>query len=160
MRINFLFGGIKEAADLLKILFFESSNNVLLLVFHCLSIFELCDLKLVSRAFEELVNYSIKFKRIIDLSYDMCGKILLRNKIQENLLEFKRCVSAEFKDDPMLQLYVKNRLSSIFNKIRLCQIFSHFAYCKRFCDSEIECCRMYSRIYPHCLLDEFQARRN
>ena len=89
MRINFLFGGIKEAADLLKILFFESSNNVLLLVFHCLSIFELCDLKLVSRAFEELVNYSIKFKRLIDRTNDMCDEILRRKKIQENLFEFK-----------------------------------------------------------------------
>ena len=73
-------------------------------------------------------------------------EILWRKKIQENLVEFKRCVSAEFNDNPILQLYVKYRLSSIFNTIHLCQIFSHFAYCKRFCDSEIECCRMCSRI--------------
>ena len=73
----------------------------------CLSIFELCDLKLILRVFEELLNYSIKFKRIIDLTNDICDEILWRKKIQENLFEFKGCVSAEFKDDLMLQLYVK-----------------------------------------------------
>ena len=85
----------------------------------------------------------------------MCDEILWRKKIQENLLEFKHCFSSEFKDHPMFQLYVKYRLSSIFDKIHLCQIFSHFAYCKRLCDSENEFCRTCSRIYSHCLIDEF-----
>ena len=75
----------------------------------------MCDLKLVSKAFEELVNYSIKFKRIVDLTNDICDEILWRKTIQENLFELKRCVFAEFKGDPMLRLSVKCRLSSIFN---------------------------------------------
>ena len=66
------------------------------LVFHCLSIFEMCYLKLVSRAFEELVNYNIKFKRIIDLTNDMCDEILWRKKVK--VLEFKQSVL-------MFQLY-------------------------------------------------------
>ena len=85
----------------------------------------------------------------------MCDEILWRKKIQENLLEFKHCFSSEFKDHPMFQLYVKYRLSSIFDKIHLCQIFSHISYCKRLCDSENEFCRTSSRIYAYCLIDEF-----
>ena len=79
----------------------------------------------------------------------------MKEKHSENLLEFKHCVSVEFKDDPMLQLYVKYRLSSIFDKIHLYKMFSHFSYCKRLGYSENEFCRMCSRIYPHCLIDKF-----
>ena len=74
------------------------------------------------------INYNTKFKRVADLTNDMYDEILRRKKIQKNLLKFKQSVSAEFRDDPMLQFFVKNRLFYVFDKIHLCQIFSHFAY--------------------------------
>ena len=55
----------------------------------------------------------------------------------------------------MLQLYIKYKVSSIFNKVHLYQIFCHFAYCKRSCDSDVEFCRMCSRVYHNCIIDEF-----
>ena len=97
-------------------------------------------MRLVSKGFEQIVNYSIKFKRVADLTNNMCDEILWRKKIQKKLLKFKQSVSAEFRDDPVLQLFVKYRLSSIFDEVHLYQIFSHFAYCKRICDSENEFC--------------------
>ena len=112
------------------------------------------NLRLVSRGLEQIVNYSIKFKRVADLTNDMCDEILWRKKIQKNLLKFKQSVSAEFRDDPKLQLFVKYRLSSIFDRVHLCQIFGPFAYCKRICDSEKTFCRMCSSIYPDHLIDD------
>ena len=64
-------------------------------MFRCLSIFELCNLRLVWRGFEQIVNYSIKFKRVADLTNDICDEILCRKKIQKNLLKFKQSVFAE-----------------------------------------------------------------
>ena len=138
-----------------KFLFSNLPITFWFLVFRCLLIFELIDLKLVSKRFQELVNCHVKFKRIFDLTNGMCDEVLWNKKIQENLSNFKEVIGAEFKGDLILQMYVKHDFSSIFNKVNLCQIFSHFAFCKRNCDSDTELCRMCSRVYPNCVTDEF-----
>ena len=101
------------------------------------------------------MNYDFEFKRIFDLSNSMCEEVSWNKKIKENLSNFKQIISLEFKDDLMLQLYIKYNVSSIFNKVHLYKIFCHFVYCKRSFDSDIEFCRMCSRIYPNCVIDEF-----
>ena len=116
-----MFRGSKEAADLPKFCFSNLPITFWSLLFCCLSIFELCDLKLVAKRFRELVIYDIKFKRIFELTESMCEEVLWNKKIKENLLNFKQSVDAEFKDDLMLQLYIKHKVSSIFDKLNLCQ---------------------------------------
>ena len=82
-------------------------------------------------------------------------------QIEENLSNFKQVIGAEFKDDLMLQMYIKHKVSSIFNKVNLCQIFSHFIFWKRSCDSvkevviQILSHRMCSQVYPNCVIDKF-----
>ena len=55
----------------------------------------------------------------------------------------------------MLHLYINHKVSSILDKFSLYQVFCHFAFCKRTCDSDKEFCRMCSRVYPNCLIDEY-----
>ena len=54
----------------------------------------------------------------------------------------------------MLQLYIKYKVSSIFNKASLYPIFCHFPFCKRTCVSDTVFRRICSRVYPNCLIDE------
>ena len=111
-----------------------------------LSLLDLFELKFVSKRFNELVNYDINFKRIFELTNIMCKQVLWHAKIQKYLSDFKQIISPEFKDDLMLQLYIKHKVSSILNKLSLYQVFSHFAFCKRTCDSDNQFCRMCSRV--------------
>ena len=124
-------------------------------MFHFLLLLELFELKLVSKAFNELVNYDINFKRIFELTNSMCNEVFWSEKIQKNLSDLKEIIDSEFKDDPMLQLYIKYKVSSIFNKVSLYPIFCHFAFCKRSCVSDTVFCRIYSRVFPNCLIDEY-----
>ena len=77
------------------------------LVFPCLSIFELFDMKLVLKRFHELVSYDLKFKRIFDLSNSTFEEVLWNKNIKKNLWNVNQVTNTEFRDDPMLQLYRK-----------------------------------------------------
>ena len=54
----------------------------------------------------------------------------------------------------MLQLYLKHKVSSIFEKLSLYQIFCHFAFCKKTCDKDTVFCRTCSRVWPKILFFE------
>ena len=59
-------------------------------MFRFLSLLELFELKLVSKAFNELVNYDINFKRIFELTNSMCNEVLWSEKIQKNFSDLKK----------------------------------------------------------------------
>ena len=54
----------------------------------------------------------------------------------------------------MLQLYLKHKVSSIFDKLSLYQTFCHFAFFKKTCDKDTVFCRMCSRVWPKTLFFE------
>ena len=78
----------------------------------------------------------------------MCKQVLWSDKIQKNSSNFKQALNLKFQNDPMLQLYLKHKVSSIFNKLSLYQIFCRFTFCKKACDKDTVFCRMYSRVWP------------
>ena len=47
----------------------------------------------------------------------------------------------------MLQLYLKHKVSSIFDRLSLYQIFCHFAFCKRCFDQDTVFCQMCSCVF-------------
>ena len=101
------------------------------LVFRHLTFFDLFELKFVSKRFHETVNSHVNFKRISELTNSMCKKALWSEKIDKNLTDFKQVIDLEFKNcDLMLQLYIKHKVSSIFNNLTLCNVFCHFAFCR------------------------------
>ena len=77
---------------------------------------DLFELKFVSKRFHELVNSDISFRKILELTDSMSKQILWRNKIQKNLSDFKQALGLKFNDDPMLQLYLKHKVPSIFDR--------------------------------------------
>ena len=56
----------------------------------------------------------------------------------------------------MLQLYIKYKVSSIFNGMSLYHIFCHSAFCKRSCDSGVQFCRMSCGICGNRLIQTFE----
>ena len=136
-----MFREANEAAD-------NPKNNLLLnllltfwiLVMQCLMLLELSDLKMVSKMFNELVKHTVRFEKILRLMNSICDEFLWRKIFKENLFLFKNYVSSEFKNDQMLQLYIKCMISSFFSKFLLYRIFSHFSFCKRTFDKDIVFC--------------------
>ena len=76
--------------------------------------------------------------------------------IKEKFSYFKQFVSSEFEDDPILQFYIKYKVSSIFNGMSLYHIFCHIAFGKRSRDSGVEFCRMYSRVCGNRFIQTFE----
>ena len=118
------------------------------LVFRHLPFFGLFKSKFVFKGFHETVNSDVTFKRILKLTNSMCIQVLWINKIQKNFSNFKEALDLKFQNDSMLQLYLKHKISSIFDKLSLYQIFCHFAFCKKSCDKDTIFCRMSSRVWP------------
>ena len=110
---------------------------------------DLFELKFVSKRFHELVNSDISFRKILELTDSMSKQVLWRNKIQKNLSDFKQALGLKFNDDPMLQLYLKHKVSSIFDRLSLHQLFCHFAFSKRCCDQDTVFCQMCSCVFPN-----------
>ena len=77
-----------------------------LLVFRHLRLFDLFELKFVSKRLCEIVNSDVTFKRILKLTNSMCEQVLRSYKIQKNLSNLKRALDLKFQNDPMLQLYL------------------------------------------------------
>ena len=105
-------------------------------MFRHLPFLDLFELKFVSKRFHELVNSDISFRRILELTDSMCKQVLWSDKIQKTLSDFKEMLVLKFNDELMLQLYLKHKVSSIFDRFSLCQIFCHFVFCKRCCDQD------------------------
>lgn len=121
-----------------------------------LSLFDLFELKFVSKHFQEIINSHVNFKKISELTDSMCKQALWSEKIDRDLTDFKRVIDLEFKNyDLMFQLHIKRKVSSIFNNLTLYNVFCHFAFCSRSCDSDTYFCWMCSRVYPNCVLGEF-----
>lgn len=119
------------------------------LMFKYLSVFDLHRLKLVTKILYHLVNKYPFSKKTMNLTKRMCNKGVWSLKLKKNLLGLNAAIKFQLKDidDPMLILYVRYKICSLFDSLTLYHIFCCFAFCERVCDNSTTYCLICSRVY-------------